>query len=77
MAQLESLLKGFDPYNRPRSNQEKPSFVTMKSEELELHLSPKRRSKSYKIERLLNKRESRDKTRYLVKWKDYELAHNV
>ena len=35
--------------------------------------------KDYKIEKLMNKRVSRNEkdTRYLVKWKNYENKHNI
>lgn len=69
VAQLEPVPESDDPYSRPRPDQERPPPVEMEGAD-----DP---APQYEIERLLDKRISRGKVQYLVKWQGYGPADNV
>ena len=66
IAQLKSVTKKSNSYER-KINIESSS-VKKKKNNLTFH---------YEIERLLNKKMSREQFQYFVKWIDYESKHNV
>lgn len=69
IAQLEPAAPGQDPYNRTVDREPPPV------EEEDSPLA--RQAPHYEIERLLDRRDTRNETQYLVKWKNYGAEHNV
>lgn len=68
IAQLEPATPGPDPYGRTTDYHPPP---------VEEEDDPLREAPHYEVERLLDKRISRNQPQYLVKWKGYGNEHNV
>ena len=68
ISQLESVSKNDDSFRRSRFDQNHFSSIIMKNENDS--------ASHYEIKRLMNKRISRKKTQYLIKWLEYESADN-
>ena len=68
VAQLEFLFVDSNFYRRSRFDDENFSSMITKNNDSISH---------YEIKRLLDRRISRDKIQYFVKWKKYESIHNV
>ena len=68
VVQLKFLFVDVDFYQRSKFDEKNFSSIIMKNNNSIFH---------YEIERLLDRRTSRDKIQYLVKWKKYESIHNV
>ena len=69
VAQLKFLFVNSNFYKRSRFNDENFwSIITKNDDDFASY---------YEIKNLLNKKMSREKTQYLVKWKKYESIHNV
>ena len=68
VAQLKFLFVDLNFYRRLRFNDENFSSMITKNNDSIFY---------YEIERLLDRRISRDKIQYFVKWKKYESIHNV
>ena len=69
--QLKSKFVDENFYRRARSDDERFFSIIMKN------VDSNDSTSSYEIERLLKKRESRDKIQYFVKWKKYDNVDNV
>ena len=68
VAQLKSLFVDSNFYRRSRFDDENSSSMITKNNDSISY---------YEIERLLDRRTSRDKIQYFVKWKKYESIYNV
>ena len=68
VSQLKFVSKNRDSFHKSRFDQNYFSSITMKNENNSAF--------HYEIKKLMNKRISREKTQYLIKWFEYESANN-